>query len=420
MSALKRFEEVLNFTGQFQCDVNEMKFRRPRFVLQREDPDSMPIIHNPFRYITFFSPFTLTVMLGVIISVLLCQIYRKRAKRRETQQCQTFFADRLEHAGYLREKEIHRDELSIRPRAPRDLGSFGRIWRGTYKKSSEYRDVAVKVLKTSTTVTKVAEVRRLLRKQHPNIEDFIGILGKSGSEGNIGIVTLWHVRGSLYDHLRVNTLSYSQLLYLAESIANGLKFLHSEGVPQENGICKPAMAHRNIKSKNIILKDNKTACIADLDLVAVLDPEKESSDEKLRVGSIRYMSPEILQGTMSWKPKSLQAADIYAVAFVLWEMLSRTAVSEESSDYRMPLQEHVGTCPRLELMRYYIVTRHMRPLIEKGWRTDERFTPYISILEDCWYSDPRVRWSASRLHKRLYHLVNFMESIPNNRTILNG
>jgi serine/threonine protein kinase len=55
----------------------------------------------------------------------------------------------------------------------------------------------------------------------------------------------------LYDYLRKNTLTPRQLFNMALSIATGLNHLHMPIVGTRG---KPAIAHRDLKSKNILVK----------------------------------------------------------------------------------------------------------------------------------------------------------------------
>lgn len=58
---------------------------------------------------------------------------------------------------------------------------------------------------------------------------------------------------------------------------------------------KPAIAHRDLKSKNILVKSNGTCAIGDLGLAVRYDTTKDTVDIPLnhRVGTKRYMAPEV-------------------------------------------------------------------------------------------------------------------------------
>lgn len=58
---------------------------------------------------------------------------------------------------------------------------------------------------------------------------------------------------------------------------------------------KPAIAHRDLKSKNILVKSNLTCAIGDLGLAVRHDIKTDTVDipSNHRVGTKRYMSPEV-------------------------------------------------------------------------------------------------------------------------------
>ena len=113
---------------------------------------------------------------------------------------------------------------------------------------------------------------------------------------------------------------------------------------------KPVIAHRDIKSRNVLVKnDGHSACIADFGLavkksrllLALLSRHKISNfyysnggiellpKEKfnLQVGTRRYMPPEILDGSLNWHDfEAFKMADIYSWALVLWEIVRRAQV----------------------------------------------------------------------------------------------
>ena len=141
------------------------------------------------------------------------------------------------------------------------------------------------------------------------------------------LITDYHEKGSLHDYLKQNTLDKNTLLQFAYSVACGLAHLHTEIFGTRG---KPAIAHRDVKTKNILVKrDGKTCAIADFGLAVRYDSEKNEIDigaPNPRVGTRRYMSPEVLDESLN-HGASFQAflmSDIYSLSLVFWEMARRT------------------------------------------------------------------------------------------------
>ena len=83
----------------------------------------------------------------------------------------------------------------------------------------------------------------------------------------------YHPRGSLYDFLSRNVITSDQLCALTVSLASGLEYLHHEFKAGE--LKKPAIAHRDLKSRNVLVKVNSTCCIADFGLAISHDVSKD-------------------------------------------------------------------------------------------------------------------------------------------------
>ncbi len=76
----------------------------------------------------------------------------------------------------------------------------------------------------------------------------------NGTWTQLWLVTDFHEKGSLFDYLGRTTVDNVTMIRMAFSIATGLAHLHMEIVGTQG---KPAISHRDLKSKNILVKMNK-------------------------------------------------------------------------------------------------------------------------------------------------------------------
>ena len=84
------------------------------------------------------------------------------------------------------------------------------------------------------------------------------------------------------------------------SFACGLTHLHTE-IKGTNS--KHAIAHRDLKTRNILVKRDGTVAIADFGLAVRFESSDRGGDvdygsPNQRVGTVRYMSPEVLGQSM--------------------------------------------------------------------------------------------------------------------------
>lgn len=249
-------------------------------------------------------------------------------------------------------------------------GRFGTVW----KAQMQPEEVAVKIfpMQDQQSWHTEQEIFKLPRMKHPNILQFIGA-GKKGpedsGEASLWLVTSYHPNGSLCDYLKSHTVTWKEMCKIAESMARGLMHLHEEIAANKIDGTKPSIAHRDFKSKNVLLKNDLTACIADFGLALIFQPGQSCGDTHGQVGTRRYMAPEILEGAINFTRDAFLRIDVYACGLVLWELVSRcTAHGEFVGDYRLPFEEELDTHPTLEQMQDFVVSKKMRPRIQENWR----------------------------------------------------
>jgi len=125
--------------------------------------------------------------------------------------------------------------------------------------------VAVKVFPSSDRQSWLAE-RSFYAL--PHISSGGGILEFIGAEmsgTDYWLVTAYHEHGSLQDYLKRDVITVDELLRIALSMCHGLAFLHT---PIGK---KPPVAHRDFKSRNVLIRHDLTACVADFGLALMLD-----------------------------------------------------------------------------------------------------------------------------------------------------
>nr|XP_043874323.1 activin receptor type-1C isoform X1 [Solea senegalensis] len=319
-------------------------------------------------------------------------------------------------------------------------GRFGEVWRGKWRGE----DVAVKIFSTRDERSwfREAEIYQTIMLRHENILGFIaadnkglqicscGILicydkvtsliqhycairvqtyyllcaADNGLWTQLWLVSEYHEHGSLYDYLNRYTVSMEGMIVLALSIASGLAHLHMEIIGTQG---KPAIAHRDLKSKNVLVKKNGTAAIADLGLAVKHDSSTNTIDipSNHRVGTKRYMAPELLDETINMNNfESFKRADIYSLGLVFWELAQRCSVRELNEDFQLPYYDLVPSDPSVEDMRKVVCDQKLRPSIPNQWQSCEAMRVMGKLMRECWYGNPAARLTALRVKKSLSQL----------------
>lgn len=290
-------------------------------------------------------------------------------------------------------------------------GKYGAVWKATYKNEV----VAVKIMPAQEKQPWLTEreVFKLHHMEHDNIVTFIAAEKRGDSLlAEYWIITAYHPMGSLYDFLKTNTITYEQFLRLGFTIARGLTHLHEEIMPTRGDDYKPAIAHRDFKSSNILLKNDLTACIADFDLALIFKPNRACGDTHGQVGTRRYMAPEVLEGAINFSSDSFLRIDTYAFGLVLWEIASRCSSFNQDfiPCYKLPFEAEIGVHPTLEDMQEIVVQQKRRPIMKKAWYQHDGFVALSSCIEECWDHDPEARISASCVMERFLEQIKFSGS----------
>ncbi|XP_027203339.1 activin receptor type-1-like [Dermatophagoides pteronyssinus] len=287
-------------------------------------------------------------------------------------------------------------------------GRYGEVWKGLF----HYEAVAVKkfLSRDEASFNREIEIYTLSNlNKHENILAFIcADVTSENSCTRLWLVTAYHELGSLFDFLSQNFLTLTDMLSIMTSIASGLTYLHTENFGTQK---KVAIAHRDIKSKNILMKTRSVCCIADFGL-AVTKQKTGLLDvgrNNYRVGTKRYMAPEVLDDSFGKDDfAAYTRADIYSFSLVLWEILRRSD-QPPLSNYEVPYQYQVPSDPSFDDMRKIVCVEQFRPEIPLHLEMNAEMPSLQSIckiIRESWLKNPSSRLNALRIKKSLINLMS--------------
>lgn len=170
-------------------------------------------------------------------------------------------------------------------------GRFAEVYKAKLKQGSSvsieqgFETVAIKIFsheeypswKNEKEIFSDADLR------HENVLHFLTAEDRK-AQRQYWLITAYHPQGNLQEYLTHNIISWHDLWLLGGSLARGVAHLHSDRTPC--GRSKVPIAHRDIKSSNILVKSDLTCCLCDFGLALRLD-NSLSVDELANSGQVR-------------------------------------------------------------------------------------------------------------------------------------
>jgi len=299
-------------------------------------------------------------------------------------------------------------------------GRFGEVHMGQWRGEP----VAVKIFSTRDEESwfRESEVYQTVMLRHENILGFIAADNKDiGTWTQLWLVTDYHENGSLFDFLSKRTLTPTQLMNMASAIATGLAHLHMPIVGTQG---KPAIAHRDLKSKNILVKKDLSCAIADLGLSVKHDSVTDTVDlpHNSKVGTKRYLPPELLDESLNTQHfDSWKRADVYSLGLVFWEMGRRCSgggILDEP--FQLPYYDVVPSDPSLDDMKGVVCDKKIRPTCPNRWHASELLKSLSKLMKECWYENPGARLTALRIKKSIGEILKKLKMEDNSEMIINS
>eukprot|EP00117_Sycon_ciliatum_P041564 scpid62862/ scgid30376/ Serine/threonine-protein kinase-transforming protein Rmil len=283
--------------------------------------------------------------------------------------------------------EVVRDDVHWGQRI--GAGAFGTVFKGYW-----HGDVAIKVLNVakpspSQILAFRNEISVLRKTRHTNVLFFVGCI----VEPSLAIITQWCEGSSLYQHLHVNELqdSMQDLTEIARQTALAMEYLHARRI-----------LHRDLKSNNIFLLEDKTVKVGDFGLATIQMSFGGDGKGKISpAGSILWMAPEIIR----MKPANpySYASDVYAFGIVMYELMSS----------ELPYTQ-VGSRDQLLFM---IGNGLLRPSDDKARKDTPR--AFKQLFRECACYDREKRPLFPYIHETLKALGSNIPKFERSRSLPN-
>ncbi|KAH9838754.1 kinase-like domain-containing protein [Rhodofomes roseus] len=250
-----------------------------------------------------------------------------------------------------------------------DCGGYSDVWHATHYADGRSTTVALKVFRVyaKDKLQRFCQEAILwLRLRHKNI---VPLLGADMTLFPVCLVSVWMEYGNISGYLK--QYPDEDRLRLLIDVAEGLAYLHSE-----------SMVHGDLRCANILINDERQACIGDFGLSAVIhDPDTIMSitPSPNAVGTLRWTAPEILDPEtfgLEHAVASLET-DVYSFGMVMWETFSgHTPYEEYRYDATAQWKILLGVRPGRPthamalglsdlvwdlIQRCWVPDRHMRP-----------------------------------------------------------
>ena len=250
-------------------------------------------------------------------------------------------------------------------------GGFARVYRAFDKKLNRW--VALKFYKTSDfseRCSPIAEIRRVINLDHPNICRYLDIeeLEKEDVFGETEVQQVCVMEllddGNFLEYYAKHRTE-SVLKRLLTDVLNGLAYLHKNGI-----------IHRDIKPANILIRETPegpVAKITDFGVSKAFDAAKTEHSSALVV-SIPYMAPEQLNlRKYGIDDRIAPNLDLWALGVTIYEVMTGKVLFKNSE--RDSNEE--------------IMANILSP--ESIDRTDELAQPFREVVRRCLVKDARRR-----------------------------
>ena len=229
----------------------------------------------------------------------------------------------------------------------------------------------------------VKEVKLLSRLNHPNIVKYHGISIEARTDALLLLMERLQTNLSVY-LLSDSPPDYPRKLSILKDVAAGLSYLHAQD---------PAIIHRDLTAKNVLLDSHLRAKIADFGNARIA--QIDSGGHKTMTGhpgTQPYMPPEACQSKSKYNKK----IDVFSFGH-----LALFTMIQESPEDILPYKDYDQGPSPVVLTEIQRREKYMRKLYQE---LDERH-PLVTMIKKCLHDLPRERPSAYTVVSKLEDII---------------
>uniref|UniRef100_A0A8C5CHJ5 receptor protein serine/threonine kinase n=1 Tax=Gadus morhua TaxID=8049 RepID=A0A8C5CHJ5_GADMO len=289
-------------------------------------------------------------------------------------------------------------------------GRYGAVYCG----SLDERQVAVKVFTAANRQNFLNEcsIYRLPLLEHDNIARFVAADERTGADARTEYLLVMDYYPHVSTAVCVDSGGWLPRGKMAAALTRRLVKIYIY-----EHLYKPAVSHRDLNSRNILVKADGACVIIDFGLSMKLTgnrPQRHGEEDNAaisEVGTIRYMAPEVLEGAVNLRDceSALKQVDMYALGLVYWETFMRCTdlfPGESVPEYQVAFQAEAGNHPVFEDMQVLVSREKQRPKFPEAWKENSLAVRSLKeTMEDCWDQDAEARLTAQCAEERLAELL---------------
>ena len=248
------------------------------------------------------------------------------------------------------------------------------------------RQVAIKVLRGELNDDPVnlkrfqREANAITNLSHPNIVEVYDV----GEESNRNYIVMEYIPGKTLKQLikARGALHPDEAINIMKQLVSATSHAHRNGI-----------IHRDIKSQNVLIKDDGTVKLSDFGIASTSESQQQLTQTDTVMGSVHYLAPELARGH-----QATVQSDIYSLGIVFYEMLTGNVPFRGDTAVQIALKHMHEEIPSVRAFNpdlpqsvENIVIRSTAKLKEDRYATaDEMYNDLVTCLDLSRAREPKL------------------------------